>query len=115
MLRVVISGATGAVGRALVAAVEAEPDLELAAQAAPSLGVTLADALAGGASTSRSTSPCPPPPRRACEAAIAAGVPLVIGTTGLTPDDRERLGAKAAAGRRAASCPRPTSRSAPCS
>ena len=106
MLRVVISGATGAVGRALVPAVEAEPDLELAARAAPSLGVTLADALAGGAPTSRSTSACPPPPRHACEAAIAARVPLVIGTTGLTPDDRPSGGREGRRGRR----PHPRSR-----
>ena len=96
MLRVVISGATGAVGRALVPAVEAEPDLELAAQAAPSLGLTLADALAGGDADVAVDFTVPAAAEAACEAAIAARVPLVIGTTGLTPDDRERLGAKAA-------------------
>ncbi len=96
MLRVVISGATGAVGRALVPAVEAEPDLELAARAAPSLGVTLADALAGGGADVAVDFSVPAAAEGACEAAIAARVPLVIGTTGLTPDDRQRLGAKAA-------------------
>ena len=96
MLRVVISGATGAVGRALVPAVEAEPDLELAARAAPSLGVTLADALAGGDIDVAVDFSVPAAAEDACEAAIAARVPLVIGTTGLTPDDRQRLGAKAA-------------------
>jgi 4-hydroxy-tetrahydrodipicolinate reductase len=96
MLRVVISGATGAVGRALVPAVEAEPDLELAARAAPSLGVTLAAALAGGGADVAVDFSVPGAAEGACEAAIAARVPLVIGTTGLTPDDRQRLGAKAA-------------------
>jgi 4-hydroxy-tetrahydrodipicolinate reductase len=95
MLRVVISGATGAVGRALVPAVEAEPDLELAAKAAPSLGLSLADALAHSGAGVAVDFTVPAAAQDACEAAIAAGVPLVIGTTGLAPDARDRLGAKA--------------------
>jgi 4-hydroxy-tetrahydrodipicolinate reductase len=95
MLRVVISGATGAVGRALVPAIEAEPDLELAAQAAPSLGVTLAEALAAAAADVAVDFTVPAAARDACEAAIRARTPLVIGTTGLAPDARAELGAKA--------------------
>ena len=95
MLRVVISGATGAVGRALVPAVEGEPDLELAARAAPSLGLSLADALAQTDTDVAVDFTVPTAAADACEAAIAARVPLVIGTTGLAEDDRERLGAKA--------------------
>jgi 4-hydroxy-tetrahydrodipicolinate reductase len=93
MLRVAISGATGAVGRALIPAVEAAPDLELVARAAPSLGVTLAEALAGGADVAVDFSV---PSAAACEAAIAAGVPLVLGTSGLDPGDLHRLGERAA-------------------
>ena len=96
MVRVAISGATGAVGRALVPAVEAAPDLELVAQAAPSLGTSLAEALAGGADVAVDFS-VPTAAAAACEAAIAARVPLVLGTSGLAPDDLERLGERAAA------------------
>jgi 4-hydroxy-tetrahydrodipicolinate reductase len=95
MLRVVISGATGAVGRALVPAVEAEPDLELAAQAAPTLGTSLTDALATAGADVAVDFTAPAAAAAAWEAAIAARVPLVTGTTGLRPDDRERLGARA--------------------
>ena len=95
MLRVVISGATGAVGRALVPAVEAEPDLELAAQAAPTLGTSLADALATANTDVAVDFTAPAAAAAAWEAAVAAHVPLVTGTTGLTPDERARLGAKA--------------------
>ena len=95
MLRVVISGATGAVGRALVPAVEAEPDLELAAQAAPTLGTSLADALATANADVAVDFTAPAAAAAAWEAAVAAHVPLVTGTTGLTPDERARLGAMA--------------------
>ncbi len=97
MLRVVISGATGAVGRALVPAVEAEPDLEVAALVAPSLGRTLAAALAGGADVAVDFS-VPGAASAACEAAIAARVPLVLGTTGLAPAELRAFGERAAAG-----------------
>ena len=95
MLRVVISGATGAVGRALVPAVEAEPDLEVAALVAPSLGRTLAQALSGGADVAVDFS-VPGAAGAACEAAIAARVPLVLGTTGLAPAE---LGVRRTRGR----------------
>src|SRR3954453_21706892 len=95
MLRVVISGATGAVGRALVPAIEAEADLELAARAAPSLGVTLAGALAETGADVAVDFTVPAAARDACEAAIQARTPLVIGTTGLAPDARDELGASA--------------------
>ncbi|HEX5260522.1 MAG TPA: hypothetical protein VFW18_03515, partial [Gaiellales bacterium] len=91
-----ISGATGAVGRALVPAVEAAPDLELVARAAPSLGVTLAEALAAGVDVAVDFS-VPAAAAAACEAAIAARVPLVLGTSGLDPGELHRLGERAAA------------------
>jgi 4-hydroxy-tetrahydrodipicolinate reductase len=96
MLRVAISGATGAVGRALVPAIEAAPDLAVAAVAAPSLGRTLGDALVGGADVAVDFTVAAGA-TAACEAAIAAGVPLVLGTTGLSPDDLGRIGERAAA------------------
>ena len=96
MVRVAISGATGAVGRALVPAIEAAPDLELVAQAAPSLGRSLADALSAGADVAVDFT-APEAAAAACEAAIAARVPLVLGTSGLDPDELARLGERAAA------------------
>jgi 4-hydroxy-tetrahydrodipicolinate reductase len=95
MLRVVISGATGKVGRALVAAVEAEPDLELAATAAPSLGRSLTDALQGGADVAVDFTG-PGGAASACETAIAARVPLVLGTSGLDAGRLAELGERAA-------------------
>jgi 4-hydroxy-tetrahydrodipicolinate reductase len=96
VVRVAISGATGAVGRALIPAVEAAPDLELVARAAPSLGMTLAEALAAGVDVAVDFS-VPSAAVAACEAAIAAGVPLVLGTSGLDPGELDRLGERAAA------------------
>ncbi len=96
MLRVVISGATGKVGSALVRAIETEPDLELAARAAPSLGRSLAAALAAGADVAVDFT-APAGAAAACEAAIAARVPLVLGTTGLAPADLEAFGERARA------------------
>jgi 4-hydroxy-tetrahydrodipicolinate reductase len=96
MVRVAISGATGAVGRALVPAVQAAPDLELVARAAPSLGMSLAEALAGGVDVAVDFT-VPTAAAAACEAAIAARVPLVLGTSGLAADELGRLGERAAA------------------
>ena len=111
MVRVAISGATGAVGRALVPAVEAAPDLELVARVAPSLGTSLAETLAGGVDVAVDFS-VPTAAAAACEAAIAARVPLVLGTSGLATDD---LAGSASALRQPAwpSSTRPTSPSAP--
>jgi 4-hydroxy-tetrahydrodipicolinate reductase len=96
VIRVAISGATGAVGRALVPAVEAAPDLELIARAAPSLGLSLAEALNRGVDVAVDFS-VPAAAAEAAEAAIAARVPLVLGTSGLAPEELHRLGEHAAA------------------
>jgi 4-hydroxy-tetrahydrodipicolinate reductase len=95
MVRVAISGATGAVGRALVPAVEAAPDLELIARVAPSLGTSLAETLAGGVDVAVDFS-VPTAAVAACEAAIAARVPLVLGTSGVATEELARLGERAA-------------------
>ena len=91
MIRVAISGGTGNVGRALAAAVQAADDLELAGLAAPSLGVSLTELLQNGADVAVDFS-VPDAAAAACETAIGAGVPLVLGTTGLAPDDLARQG-----------------------
>ena len=89
MIRVLLSGATGKVGRALVPAIEADPELELAGRAAPSLGVGLRDALAAGGADVVVDFTVPAAAAEACAAATEAGVPLVIGTTGLSEAERE--------------------------
>jgi 4-hydroxy-tetrahydrodipicolinate reductase len=96
-IRVVVSGATGKVGQALLPAIDADPELELAGTASPSLGRTLAEALAVGSADVVVDFTAPEFAREACERAIAAKVPMVIGTTGLAPADLEELGGEAAA------------------
>ena len=95
MIRVALSGATGNVGRALVAAIDAAEDLELAGQAAPSLGVSLSGVLQGGADVAVDFT-VPEASAAACETSIAAGVPLILGTTGLAGAELARYGDHAA-------------------
>ena len=94
MIRVILSGATGNVGRALAPAIAADPELELSASAAPSLGVPLGEVVSAGDVVVDFTAPAFA--AEACETAIAAGLPLVLGTTGIAPDRLELLGAEAA-------------------
>jgi 4-hydroxy-tetrahydrodipicolinate reductase len=95
VIRVALSGATGNVGRGLVAAIEAADHLELAGQAAPSLGVSLTEVLQRGVDVAIDFT-VPDAAAAACETSISAGVPLILGTTGLTPDDLARYGDRAA-------------------
>jgi 4-hydroxy-tetrahydrodipicolinate reductase len=95
MLRVVLSGATGKVGRVLEPALRADPELELAALAAPSLGVTLAQAIAGGADVAVDFT-VPEAALDACRTAIEHRVPMVLGTSGLGSVDRELVDRAAA-------------------
>jgi 4-hydroxy-tetrahydrodipicolinate reductase len=94
-MRVILSGANGKVGRALVPAFEADPDIELAAAVSPSLASTLADALAGTSADVVVDFTSPEGARNACALCIAAGIPLVLGTTGLGRDELDRLGEEA--------------------
>ena len=96
MIRVIVSGATGKVGRELVSAIEREPDLELAATAAPSLGRSLADALGDGGDVVIDFT-APAFAAEACEHSIAADVPIVLGTSGIDVARLGQLGAEAAA------------------
>ena len=96
MIRVIVSGATGKVGKELVSAIEREPDLKLAATAAPSLGRSLADALAGGGDVVIDFTAAEFA-ADACQHSIAAGVPIVLGTSGIDPARLGQLGAEAAA------------------
>ena len=91
MIRVILSGATGKVGRALNPALESEPGLEVVALAAPSLQLTLADALATVEADVVVDFTTPEAAAQACSLVIAAGLPLVLGTTGLGADDVRKI------------------------
>jgi 4-hydroxy-tetrahydrodipicolinate reductase len=97
MTRVILSGATGKVGQVLRPAIGAEADLTLAAAAAPSLGLGLADAIAAGDGDVVVDFTAPAFAAEACRLCIAAGIPLVLGTSGLDEEQLQQLGADAAA------------------
>jgi 4-hydroxy-tetrahydrodipicolinate reductase len=97
MIRVILSGATGKVGQALADAIEADAGMTLAAAAAPSLGISLPEALAGTEADVVVDFTAPAFAEQACRSCIDAGMPLVLGTTGIAPDRLEQLGADAAA------------------
>jgi 4-hydroxy-tetrahydrodipicolinate reductase len=80
VIRVAVAGAAGRMGETVCAAVEGAEDLELTGRADPALGVAVADVLAGADVLVDFTTP-----GTAVEnalAAVAAGVHVVIGTTG---------------------------------
>jgi 4-hydroxy-tetrahydrodipicolinate reductase len=91
VIRVAISGGTGNVGRVLSAAIETADDLELVGRAAPSLGVSLAELLQEGADVAVDFT-IPDAAGAACETALGAGVPLIVGTSGLAADELARQG-----------------------
>jgi 4-hydroxy-tetrahydrodipicolinate reductase len=97
-VRVAVAGATGRVGRFIAEAIEAAPDLALVARIAPSLSAAGAGCygLLGEAITHARPDVLVDftrPDLIAAHAAIAveAGVPLVMGTTGLTAEERDDL------------------------
>jgi 4-hydroxy-tetrahydrodipicolinate reductase len=97
MTRVILSGASGKVGRSLIAAIAADADVELAAAASPGLALTLADALATTEADVVVDFTAPAFAEEACRLCAATGKPLVLGTSGLAPGRLEELGADAAA------------------
>jgi 4-hydroxy-tetrahydrodipicolinate reductase len=112
-LRVVVAGATGWAGSALVRGIVREPDLMLVAGVArgaagrsigEALGIehrapvvaTAAEALAGGADVFFEYSK-PEVARANVLAALEAGAHVVVGTSGLSDDDYARIDARARA------------------
>jgi 4-hydroxy-tetrahydrodipicolinate reductase len=91
VIRVILSGATGKVGAALAPVLEAQPDIDLVARAAPSLGLDLPRALAEHPADVVVDFTVPEFAEPACEAAIAAGAQVVLGTSGLSDAAHERL------------------------
>ncbi len=81
MIRVAVAGADGRMGRAVCAAVGGAPDMELIAQADPSLGVSLAQALAERPDVVVDFTQPDTALANAFEC-LRAGAHVVIGTTG---------------------------------
>ncbi len=101
-MRVAVAGATGKVGRAVCQALEEAPDFELVARVAPSLAGAgpgcfgfLSEALDEARPDVLVDFTRPEVIAGHAALAVEAGVPLVIGTTGLT--DAERADVHAAA------------------
>jgi 4-hydroxy-tetrahydrodipicolinate reductase len=89
-LRVAVAGAAGRMGEAVVAAVEGADDLRLTGRADPALGTSLADVLGDADVVVDFTRP-DTALANALEC-VAAGVHVVIGTTGFDLEPLRRLG-----------------------
>ena len=96
MIAVAVAGATGKLGLPICVGIEAADDLRLAARVAPSLGVTVAVALAGDEPIDVLVDVTAPDAVSGnLRVAIEAGVAVVSGTTGMTAADRADLDALA--------------------
>jgi 4-hydroxy-tetrahydrodipicolinate reductase len=85
MIRVAVAGAAGKMGRTVCAAVEGADDLELTGRADPSLDTSIADVLDGADVLVDFT--VPDQAIGNAREAAAAGVHVVIGTTGFSIDE----------------------------
>jgi 4-hydroxy-tetrahydrodipicolinate reductase len=92
MIRVAVSGAAGKMGRAVVAAVEAAEDMELAGTADPALGTSLADVLADAAPDVVVDFTRPDTALANARQIIESGTHCVIGTTGVDYGELEGVG-----------------------
>ena len=84
MIRVAVSGAAGRMGQAVCEAVEEAPDTELAGGADPALGVELGDVLGDADVVVDFTTP--DTALANATTCLAAGVHVVVGTTGFDLD-----------------------------
>ena len=95
-IRVAVAGAAGRMGQAVCAAVDGAADMELVARADPALAVSLGQALADGRPDVLVDFTIPSTVVANAHEAVAAGVHVVIGTTGFAPDALDDLhGARA--------------------
>jgi len=90
-IRVAVAGAAGRMGETVCRAVEGAPDMELASSVDPLLGNELADALPGADVVVDFTQPGQAVANAA--ACVAAGVHVVIGTSGFDMAELERVSA----------------------
>lgn len=84
MIRVAVAGAAGRMGEAVCAAIEGAADLTLSGRADPRLGTVLAEVLPGADVLVDFTQPDTAVEN--ARASAAAGVHVVIGTTGFDPE-----------------------------
>ena len=91
MIRVAVAGAAGRMGQTVCAAVEGAEDMVLVARADPALGTSLADALAQRPDVLVDFT-VPDSAAANAREAIAAGVHVVIGTTGFDAAELEDVG-----------------------
>jgi len=87
VIRVAVSGAAGRMGQTVCEAVEEADDLELVARIDPSLGLSLADGLAASKPDVVVDFSIPSSAVENIKTAVAAGVHVVIGTTGFDIDE----------------------------
>jgi 4-hydroxy-tetrahydrodipicolinate reductase len=85
LIRVAVAGAAGRMGETVCRAVDGAPDMELVARADPTLDATLTDALAAGPDVLVDFT-IPSTALDNARQAVAAGVHVVIGTTGFDID-----------------------------
>jgi len=89
VIQVAVSGAAGRMGQAVCEAVEGAPDTELSGRADPSLGVELSEVLDGADVVVEFTTP--DTALANAEACLAAGVHVVVGTTGFDLEALRRV------------------------
>ncbi len=95
-VRVAVAGAAGRMGETVCAAVSEAPDMELVARADPALGITLAEALAEQPEVLVDFT-LPATAEQNAREALAAGVHVVIGTTGFDPEQLDEIAKSAQA------------------
>jgi 4-hydroxy-tetrahydrodipicolinate reductase len=86
VIRVAVAGAAGRMGETVCRAVDGAPDMELVARADPALGTSLGQALAAKPDVLVDFT-IPTTALANAQAAAAAGVHVVIGTTGFDPSE----------------------------
>ena len=90
MIAVAVAGAAGRMGQTVCGAIEGADDMELVARADPALATTVADALAASPDVLVDFT-VPATALENARAAVAAGVHVVIGTTGFDLAELSRL------------------------
>jgi 4-hydroxy-tetrahydrodipicolinate reductase len=90
-IRVAVAGAAGRMGETVCEAVAGADDMELVARADPALGSTLTQALADSRPDVLVDFTIPSTAVANAHEAVAAGVHVVIGTTGFAPDALDDL------------------------
>jgi 4-hydroxy-tetrahydrodipicolinate reductase len=99
LIRVLVSGAEGRMGRTVCAAVGDADDMELAGRADPALGVSLADAIDESRPEVVVDFSVPDAVFENAKLCLEKGLHVVVGTTGMTDAQVEDLGRAAASGK----------------